>query len=165
MYVRAVADERTFPGGSPGGSNDPRDGTDEVSGTADAAGTAGTDEARIAAVAADWAAAVVSDSPSRIAEFMAEEWVMVSDEGVSSRERFLSLVASGDLTHSAMDVVDGPRIRVYGDTATFTARVTNTAHYRGRRFDADEWTTDVFVRRGGRWLCVLSQITSAAPTG
>lgn len=90
---------------------------------------------------------------------------MVSDEGVSSRERFLSLVESGDLTHSAMDVVDGPRIRVYGDTTTFTARVTNTAHYRGRRFDADEWTTDVFVRRGGRWLCVLSQITSAVPTG
>jgi ketosteroid isomerase-like protein len=28
---------------------------------------------------------------------------------------------------------------------------------------SDEWTTDVFVRRDGRWLCVLSQITAAAP--
>lgn len=93
---------------------------------------------------------------------MAGDWVIVSDEGVSSREKFLSLVASGDLTHSAMDLVDGPRIRVYGDTATFTARITNTAHYRGHRFDDDEWTTDVFVRREGRWLCVLSQITTAS---
>jgi hypothetical protein len=44
-----------------------------------------------------------------------------------------------------------------------TGRVTNTAHHRGQRFDADEWTTDVFVRRDGRWLCVLSHITAAAP--
>ncbi|GAA3469249.1 hypothetical protein [Nonomuraea roseola] len=50
----------------------------------------------------------------------------------------------------------------YGDTALFTGRVTNTAHHLGRRFDADEWTTDVFVRRQGRWLCVLSHITAAA---
>lgn len=26
-----------------------------------------------------------------------------------------------------------------------------------------EWTTDVFVRRDDRWLCVLSHITPAAP--
>jgi ketosteroid isomerase-like protein len=55
--------------------------------------------------------------------------------------------------------------RAYGDTAVVTARVTNTAHFDGRQFDADEWTTDVLVRRGGRWLCVLSHITAAAPAG
>jgi hypothetical protein len=55
-----------------------------------------------------------------------------------------------------------PRVRVYGGTAVLTARVTNTAHYGGKRFDADEWTTDVFVLRDGRWRCVLSQITPAA---
>lgn len=61
-----------------------------------------------------------------------------------------------------MASVSRPRIRVYGDTAVLTGRVTNTAHYKGR-FDADEWTTDVFVNRNGRWLCVLSHITAAAP--
>jgi hypothetical protein len=62
-----------------------------------------------------------------------------------------------------MTSVSQPRIRVYGDTAVSTGRVTNTAHYKGQRFDADEWTTDVFVNRNGRWLCVLSHITAAAP--
>lgn len=61
-----------------------------------------------------------------------------------------------------MDRVGEPRIRVYGDTAVLTARVTNTAFYRDQRFDADEWTTDVFVRRDGRWRCVLSHITPVA---
>ena len=113
------------------------------------------------AVANDWAAAIVSNDAERIAAFMADEWVIVSDSGVSPREQFLALVASGELSHSAMALIGEARIRVYGDTAVFTGRVTNTAHHQGRRFDADEWTTDVFVRRDGRWLCVLSHITAA----
>lgn len=62
-----------------------------------------------------------------------------------------------------MDLVSEARVRVYGDTAVLTGRVTNTAHHLGRRYDADEWTTDVFVHRDNTWLCVLSQTTPAAP--
>jgi ketosteroid isomerase-like protein len=115
------------------------------------------------ALTKDWAEAIVSNDAARIARFMADEWVIVSASGVSTREQFLSLVESGELTHSAMTGVGRPRVQVYGDAAIFTGRVTNTAHYSGRTFDADEWTTDVFVNRDGRWLCVLSQITAAAP--
>jgi hypothetical protein len=61
-----------------------------------------------------------------------------------------------------MDAISEPRVRTYGETAVVTVRATNTAHFRGERFDADEWTTDVFVRRDGRWLCALSHITAAA---
>ncbi|MEU6182212.1 nuclear transport factor 2 family protein [Streptomyces coeruleorubidus] len=112
-------------------------------------------------LAKDWAAAIVADDPTRIARFMADEWVIVSESGIDPKEKFLSLVRSGDLTHSAMNLMTRPRVRVYGDTALVTGRVTNTAHFRGERYDADEWTTDVFVKRDGRWLCVLSHITSA----
>lgn len=110
----------------------------------------------------EWAAAIVANDAGRISAFMADEWVIVSDSGVSPKERFLSLVASGELTHSAMERVGPARVRISGGTAVVTARVTNTAHHVGRRFDADEWTTDVFVRRDGRWLCVLTHITAAS---
>jgi ketosteroid isomerase-like protein len=118
--------------------------------------------AQLGAVAKEWAAAIVSNDTTRIRGFMADEWVIVSESGISSKHDFLSVVASGELTHSAMEHVSEARIRVYGDTAVFTGRVTNTAHHSGLRFDADEWTTDVFVLRDGRWLCVLSHITAAA---
>ncbi|WGW11570.1 nuclear transport factor 2 family protein [Saxibacter everestensis] len=118
-------------------------------------------ESELLAVAAGWAEAIIANDAERIAGFMAEEWVMVSDSGISSRVDFLALVSSGDLTHSAFAQQGEARIQVYGDTAIFTARVTNTAHYLGEQFDADEWTTDVFVRRDDSWLCVLSQITAA----
>ncbi|MFB7226911.1 nuclear transport factor 2 family protein [Streptomyces fimicarius] len=127
-------------------------------------GAPDADHARLAAIVDAWAAAIVTNDAARIADFMADEWVIVSESGITDREAFLGYVKSGDLTHSAMRAVTPPRIRVHGDTATITARITNTAHYGGRRFDADEWTTDVFVRRDGRWRCVLSHITPVAPT-
>ncbi len=121
-------------------------------------------DARLIGLVTDWAASIVANDPVRIAGFMADDWVIVSESGVASKEQFLSLVESGELTHSAMELVTRPRVRVYNGTAVLTGRVTNTAHYQGTRYDADEWTTDVFVKRDGRWLCVLSHITPVAPS-
>ena len=129
--------------------------------------TARSDEdvrAELVAIVDGWARAIVSNDAERIAAFMADDWVIVSESGVTPKADFLSFVASGDLTHSAMDRVGEARVRIYGATAVLTTRVTNTAHYGGRRFDADEWTTDVFAHRGGQWLCVLSHITAVAST-
>ncbi|WP_433331599.1 nuclear transport factor 2 family protein [Spirillospora sp. CA-294931] len=118
--------------------------------------------AEVVAVSRAWAAAIVSNDAARIGDFMTDDWVIVSESGVASKPDFLAMIASGDLTHSAMDTVGEPLVRFHDGTAVLTARVTNTAHYRGQRFDADEWTTDVFVHRDGRWLCVHSHITPVA---
>lgn len=117
-------------------------------------------EAELLAVARSWAEAIVANDAARIAGFVTEDRALVSGTGVTPGARFLALVASGELTHSAMDVVDPTRVRVLGATAVLTARVTNTAHHLGRRFDADEWTTDVFVRRDGRWVCAHTRTTA-----
>jgi len=66
------------------------------------------------AVTNDWAVAIVSNDAARIAALMADEWVIVSDSGISPKEEFLSLVASGELTHSAMELVGDARVRIYG---------------------------------------------------
>lgn len=125
-------------------------------------GTGDDVQADILAIHEQWSTAIVSNDAGRIGRFMADDWVIVSDSGLTSKEQFLSIIQSGELTHSTFDRVNDARVRTYGDTAVLTARLTNTAHYHGRQFDADEWTTDVFVRRNGRWLCVLSHITAAA---
>jgi predicted enzyme related to lactoylglutathione lyase/ketosteroid isomerase-like protein len=109
-----------------------------------------------------WTDAIVANDSERIGSFMADDWVIVSGSGITSRADFLSFVASGDLTHSAMDRVGEARVRAYGDIAVLTTRQTNTAHHAGRRIDADEWTTDLFTRRRDGWLCVLSHITAVA---
>ncbi|MCM6773754.1 nuclear transport factor 2 family protein [Nocardia sp. CDC159] len=113
----------------------------------------------------EWAAAIVANDAVALAEFVSDDWVFVTDQGISPGSQFLDLVRAGRLTHSAMTRIGEPRIRVYGNTAVCTARVTNTAHYEGRRYDADEWTTDVFVERDGKWVCVLTQLTNCRGSG
>ncbi|MGO4146826.1 nuclear transport factor 2 family protein [Paenarthrobacter sp. YAF11_1] len=120
-------------------------------------------EQELLAAAKDWAQAIVDNDASRIAAFVTDDWVIVSDSGISPGVKFFALVESGDLTHSRMVVVGEPRVRIFEDSATITARVTTTAHYRGLRSDADEWTTDVFVKRDGRWLCALTHYTAVSP--
>jgi Domain of unknown function (DUF4440) len=113
------------------------------------------------AVTNDWVVAIVSNDAARIAALMADEWVIVSDSGIS--ERGVPVAGGERRAHALGDGARRRRPRAHlRDAAVATGRVTNTAHYRGRRFDADEWTTDVFVRRDGRWLCVLTHITDRA---
>jgi ketosteroid isomerase-like protein len=119
--------------------------------------------AELVAISDDWATAIASNDAAMKLAIRSDDWAIVSESGVASKDHFLSFVKSGELTHSAMDRAGEARVRVYGETAVLTCRRTNTAHYRGRRVDADEWTTDVFVRRDGRWRCVLSHITAAVP--
>ena len=111
----------------------------------------------------EWAKAMVANDAVRIGNFMADDWVIVSERGISTKEQFLSFVESGALTHSAFEMASEARVRQYGDTAVMSIRVTNTAHFGGQQFDADEWTSDVFVKRDGKWLCVLSHITPVDP--
>lgn len=108
---------------------------------------------------------MVSNDADRIGGFMDDGWVMVSERGVSTKEHFLGFVRSGQLTHSRFEMIGDARIDVYGDTAIFTGRIVNTAHFGGHTFEADEWTTDVFIRRDDRWLCVHTHITPGITQG
>lgn len=120
-----------------------------------------TTDAHLVAILDDWQAAIVANDADRIGAFMTPDWIMVSENGIATAERFLGFVRSGALTHSAMRRVGEARISYHGEVALLSTRITNTAHYQGVRFDADEWTSDVFVRSGdGRWLCALTQITA-----
>ena len=110
-------------------------------------------------LAEEWAKALVSNDADAIGNFMSDDWVIIGTNGITSKQDFLPFVESGDLTHETMQIIGEARIQIYGDNAVLTGRVTNNGHFRGEPFSADEWTTDVFVRREGRWLCVLSHIT------
>jgi ketosteroid isomerase-like protein len=109
-----------------------------------------------------WSAAIVDDDADAIDSFVEPEWVLVGETGITAREDFLTSVASGDLTHETMSH-EVHRVRIYGNVAVVTARVTNNGTFRGQSFTSNEWNTDVFVSRAGVWRCVLTHLTSAKP--
>src|SRR5690606_12332224 len=104
--------------------------------------------------------ALCSNDVSRIAAFLADEWVLVTPEGPVDRERFLPAVEAGVLRHDKMQM-DVTRVRVYGDIAVVTGRSANTGSFKGNPMNADEWVTDVYRKSDDRWLCVLTQLTPA----
>ena len=108
---------------------------------------------------AAWEQAIVANDAEAIGEFMAADWVIVSETGITKRAEFLALIASGDLTHAHFKG-EIRSVRLHGDTAIVTGRVANNGAYKGRAFSADEWTTDVFVRTDAAWRCVHSHITT-----
>ncbi len=124
----------------------------------------GPAEQEIFDLSENWSKAIVSNDAEAIGKFMADDWVMVSERGVATKEHFLAFVASGQLTHDSMDMAELYSIRIFGDTAIMAARVTNVAHFSGQAFPANEWTSDVFVRREGEWKCVITHITPVAAT-
>jgi ketosteroid isomerase-like protein len=109
-----------------------------------------------------WTEAIVANDAEAIGRFMSDDWIMVSNRGICSKQDFLTFVGSGQLTHDSMEMSELGRISVYGDMATMAARVINVAHFGGQTFHANEWTTDVFIKAHGQWRCVLTHITPVA---
>ena len=50
-------------------------------------------------------------------------------------------------------------VRVYGESAVVTAITSTKGKFRGQEFSTRERATDVFVKREGRWQCVLTHLT------
>jgi len=107
----------------------------------------------------DFEQAVVTNNAEAIGKFLAGDWVIIdSDGGVIDKARFLSVIKSGALTHEMMES-DDVNVHTYGDSAVVTALTTTKGKFAGQEFSTRERATDFFVKQGGRWQCVFSQLT------
>ncbi len=116
-------------------------------------------EDELAKVEAEFANAIVKNSPEEIRQFVSDDWIIINaDGGIIDRQRFLEVIKSGTLTHEMMES-DDMRVRIYGDSAVVSAVTRSKGKFMGQEFTTHERSTDVFVRRDGRWRCVLTQLT------
>jgi ketosteroid isomerase-like protein len=121
-----------------------------------------TTEREIRDLVARWDEAMIGNDPNVIGSFMAEDWIIVGPDGsVDSKERFLALIASGELSHDVMTTRD-MQVRVYGQTAVTVASGTSGGRFRGTPFLLTERASCVFVKNQGRWGCVLTHLSSLA---
>jgi ketosteroid isomerase-like protein len=106
----------------------------------------------------EWDEAIVANDADRIADYADRDWLFVGEDGPARGSDFVDAVRTGRVTHDAMrhEVVSAVAL---GDVAIVVSRNVNSGTYDGRRFDNDEWTSDVFVRRDGAWRCLLTHLT------
>jgi ketosteroid isomerase-like protein len=116
-------------------------------------------EADLRGVMAAWDEAMISNRAATIERFIADEWIIIGPDGsVSGKDRLLSLIASGDLKHEMMTSED-LIVRPYGDNAVVIAKGISSGTFQGEAFRETERSSNVFVRRNGRWVCVLTHLS------
>jgi ketosteroid isomerase-like protein len=102
---------------------------------------------------------MIENDPDAIGTYMADDWTIVGTDGdVSDKASFLGLVASGALTHDIMTSED-VTVRQYGDAAVVMSHGVSAGTYRGQAFREVERASNVFVRQGGHWKCVLTHLS------
>jgi ketosteroid isomerase-like protein len=107
----------------------------------------------------DFAQAIVGNDPEGIGRLVTDDWVIIDPNGeIVERARFFEAIKSGALTHDIMESED-LRVRVYGDSAVVTGITRTKGKFMGQEFRTQERATDVFVKRDGRWRCVLTHLT------
>jgi ketosteroid isomerase-like protein len=117
-------------------------------------------EAELSKVEQEFADAIAKNDVEAIERFVTDDWIIINaDGGIIDKERFLGVIKSGALTHETMESAD-IRVRVYGESAVVSALTRSKGKFAGHEFTTHERSTDVFVRRDGRWRCVLTQLTA-----
>jgi ketosteroid isomerase-like protein len=106
-----------------------------------------------------FADAIIKNDLESIGRIVADDWIIVDPNGeIVDRARFFEVIKSGALTHDIMESEDF-RVRVYGESAVVTAITSTKGKFMGQEFSTRERATDVFVKRDGRWQCVLTHLT------
>lgn len=106
-----------------------------------------------------WSQAAVNRDGAALRHFYAQEYIFTDADGaVTTRDEELKNITGGvfKLTDFKFENME---VRVYDNVAVVTGR--NTIHGVWEDITRDVSGpyrfTDVFVKRGGRWLCVASQ--------
>ena len=106
-----------------------------------------------------FAEAIVKNDVEGIGRLVTDEWIIIGPDGeIVDRARFFEVIKSGALAHDMMESEDF-RVRVYGDSAVVTGVTRTKGKFMGQEFSTQERATDVFVKRDGRWQCVLTHLT------
>jgi ketosteroid isomerase-like protein len=106
-----------------------------------------------------FADAIVRNDVDAIGRLVTDDWIIIDPNGeIVDRARFLKVIKSGALTHDTMESEDF-RVRIYGESAVVTAITSAKGKFAGQEFSTRERATDFFVRRDGRWQCVLTHLT------
>ena len=105
-----------------------------------------------------WAAASIKSDTATVSDMLSDDWTGLNPEGkIQTRGDMLAEMKKTKVTRSA---VSDMRVRMLGAdaavvTGTWTGAGTDPS---GKKFDSTQRWTDVFVKKGGKWKCVASQI-------
>ncbi len=107
----------------------------------------------------EWMKAEVKADMAFLDRFIAEDWVSTDPSGnLWTKSQFLAGLKSGEGAVLSFKL-DNMKVRVYGDAAVVTGRMTAKQTLQGRDISGQYQCTDMLINRAGRWQCVATHLS------
>jgi ketosteroid isomerase-like protein len=107
----------------------------------------------------EWNEAYPSRDVSALDHIIADDWVCIDGAGlVISKRQLLDRVESSAAFLDPYKF-DEITLRMFGDTAIATGRLSGTRRGTDGTFHFEQRYTRVYVKRNNRWQCVATQVT------
>jgi ketosteroid isomerase-like protein len=120
------------------------------------------DEHTLKQLEQDWLDAYRDGDTNKMGKILGDDFVgRWADGSVGTKEEQLRTIRTGEDRHSS-NHLDECNVRIYGNTAIVTGIQTEQSVLDGRDGSGTYSYTDVFVKRGGRWQIVASEIKHVA---
>jgi ketosteroid isomerase-like protein len=101
-----------------------------------------------------WNDSWVKRDPAFLDRILADDYIETDPDGdMATKAEELALVRSTETTITAV-MADDFMVRVYGDAAVVTFRLTFKKPVDGKEMTGQERFTDTWIKRDGRWQCV-----------
>jgi ketosteroid isomerase-like protein len=119
------------------------------------------DEQALMQMEKDWSAASKRQDTGWMERNYANGYTWTGPEGTIN-DRQTDIAETKNVTFDSMEASD-THVRVSGDTGVVTGVSTVKGKYKNQDISGKYRFTDTFVRQGGRWMILASQITRVAP--
>jgi len=109
-----------------------------------------------------WSDALVKHDWAFIDRAAADDFTWTDLEGITwTKAQSLSSLRSGEDVITSL-VTDDMKVRIYGDAAVVTGRNTVKEMLKGKDISGQYRWTDAWVKKDGRWQCVVSVASKIA---
>ena len=123
----------------------------------DAANASARDRKTVAALDNEYQAAVKKNDAATMERLLADDFVLVTGSGKTyTKADLLNEAHSGRVVYDHQEDT-AQNVRVWGDTATITAKLWEKGSDNGKPFDYTLWFTDTYVRTPAGWRYVVGQ--------
>jgi len=124
--------------------------------------SADDDRKAVAALDAEYQAAVKNNDAATMARLLADDFVLVTGSGKTyTKADMLEDAKKGDVYEHNDEEVQ--TVRVWGDTAVVTAKLWEKFTSSGKSFDHKLWFSDTYVRTPAGWKYVFGQSSLPLP--
>lgn len=130
---------------------------------ASAASPRTTDEAMVVALDTQYQAAVKGNDAAAMDRILADDFALMTGSGKTyTKADLLAEARSGRVLYERQDDTD-QTVRVWGDTAVITAKLSEKGTDNGRPFEKTVWFSDTYVRTPTGWKYVFGQSSLQYP--